>query len=128
VVLEERPQVQVSVEVSATAQKPADNLVDQFQAELTQLLIAYLETVDTTRPDASLTHAALLGALSGAGGVTSFPEQITAQTVAFKVLHEIEGAMPTLRNTGTVSVALSQNSVLRSADPAAVVTWTEPTS
>jgi hypothetical protein len=96
-----------------------------FQAELTQLLISYLETVDTTRPDAALTHAGLLEALSGAAGVASFPAQITADTVSFTVRDEAEGAAPVLTAGGTTSVALEQNAILRSADPAATVLWKE---
>jgi hypothetical protein len=125
VVLENRPQVRVSVSVDATIESPGAALSDMFQAELTQLLIAYLETVDTTRPDAALTHAGLLAALSGASGVASFPGQITAETVRVTVQDQAEGAAPELTAAGTTSVALGQNAILRSAGPAATVLWKE---
>lgn len=126
ITLEDRPQVLVSVALAADMERPAEQLVDQLQAELTSVLIAYLETVDTARPDAALTHAGLLGALKGASGVTTFPEQITAEAVSFTVLNTAEGAAPVLSNAGTSSVALGQNALLRSADPAARITWKDP--
>ncbi len=125
VLLENRPQVRVSVTVDADIETPGDALSDTFHAELTQLLIAYLDTVDTTRPNAALTHAGLFAALSGASGVASFPGQITQETVRFKVQDQAEGAAPVLTADGTTSVALGQNALLRSADPAATVLWKE---
>lgn len=126
VLFEDRPLLRVSVQVVADVERPGDALADQFEAEVTALLIAYLGSVETDRPDATLTHAGLLGALGGSGGVATFPGQITAASVSFTVLDTAEGAAPVLRADGPTTLTLGQNAVLRSDTPAVRIAWKEP--
>ncbi|WP_342078153.1 baseplate J/gp47 family protein [Yoonia sp. SS1-5] len=126
VVLEDRPGLVVSVQLDAQIVEPTGPLVDQLTAELTQGLINYLETLDTSKPGVQLSHVALVDLLTGPDGVTVLKGEVTAANLTISVLETDEGSLKTLTSTGTILLDLPQNGILRSDDPAATVTWQEP--
>ena len=125
VLLEDQPSVVVSVTVQGSITAPDGPVADTFTAEVTRGVMAYLETLDTSVIEASLTHAGLLAVLQGAEGVVTLPEQITADSITITAVHQHEGSVVTLTAAGRTEVTLAKKTVLRAAETPALPVWVE---